>query len=66
LAGAVLTFFGLMHGERIGFAQTLPVAASYLIVSGILIGCAKFAPAMAMLTPTPEPAAEQVEPAHTM
>jgi len=42
LAGAVLTFFGLMHGEHIGIAQTPLVAVSYLVVSGILVACAKF------------------------
>jgi len=49
LAGAGLTFFGFMHGEKIGFGQSLVVAASYLIVSTILVGCAKFA----TLTTTP-------------
>ena len=34
LAGAVLTFFGFMHGEAIGVAQTPWVAVSYLIVAG--------------------------------
>ena len=43
LAGAIMTFFGFMHGEKIGFMQTPVVAVSYLIVSGILIACAKFA-----------------------
>jgi len=43
LAGAALTFFGFMHGEKIGIGQTLVVAVSYLIVSAILVGCAKFA-----------------------
>jgi len=38
-AGSVLTFFGLMHGEHIGFNQTGGVAISYLIVSGILFAC---------------------------
>jgi adenine/guanine/hypoxanthine permease len=37
--GAVLTFFGLMHGEQVGFNQTPGVATSYLIVSGILLAC---------------------------
>jgi AGZA family xanthine/uracil permease-like MFS transporter len=41
-AGAVLTFFGFMHGEAIGFGQTPLVAISYLGVAGILFGCAKF------------------------
>ena len=45
LAGAVLTFFGLMHGETIGFGQTPLVALSYLLVCFILAGCAKYAAA---------------------
>jgi AGZA family xanthine/uracil permease-like MFS transporter len=43
LAGAVLTFFGLMHGEAIGINQTPTVALSYLVVGGVLVACAKFA-----------------------
>ncbi len=42
-AGAVMTFFGLMHGERIGLAQSPSVAASYLLVALFLAACAKFA-----------------------
>jgi AGZA family xanthine/uracil permease-like MFS transporter len=41
-AGAVLTFFGFMHGEKIGIAQTPVVALSYLVISVILLACAKF------------------------
>jgi len=41
LAGAVLTFFGFMHGERIGFGQTPQVAVSYLAVSALLYSCAR-------------------------
>jgi AGZA family xanthine/uracil permease-like MFS transporter len=43
LGAAVLTFFGFMHGEKIGIGQTPVVAASYFIVSIVLAGCAKFA-----------------------
>jgi AGZA family xanthine/uracil permease-like MFS transporter len=43
LAGAVLTFFGFMHGEAIGFGQSPLVALSYLVVAGILLACAKSA-----------------------
>jgi AGZA family xanthine/uracil permease-like MFS transporter len=43
LAGAVLTFFGFMHGEAIGIGQTPLVALSYLIVAAVLLGCAKSA-----------------------
>jgi AGZA family xanthine/uracil permease-like MFS transporter len=55
LAGAILTYFGFMHGEAIGFGQTPVVAASYLAVAAILFGCAKFAvPAPAVETPSHE------------
>jgi AGZA family xanthine/uracil permease-like MFS transporter len=57
LAGAVLTFFGFMHGEAIGIAQTPLVAVSYLIVAAVLLGCAKSAtverPALAHPSPAP-------------
>ena len=41
-AGAGLTFFGFMHGERIGLGQSPQVAASYLVVAVFLAACAKF------------------------
>jgi AGZA family xanthine/uracil permease-like MFS transporter len=41
-AGAVLTFFGLMHGESIGIGQTPTVAIAYLLVAVTLVGCEKF------------------------
>lgn len=43
LAGAVLTFFGFMHGEHIGFAQSPSVAFSYLIVAAVLFLTARYA-----------------------
>ena len=42
LAGGVLTFFGLMHGEHIGIAQTPVVALSYLVVAAAMFIAAKF------------------------
>jgi AGZA family xanthine/uracil permease-like MFS transporter len=42
-AGAILTFFGLMHGQQIGIAVTPVVALSYLVVAGILLVCARLA-----------------------
>jgi AGZA family xanthine/uracil permease-like MFS transporter len=59
LAGAVLTFFGFMHGEAIGVAQTPLVAVSYLVVAAILLGCARSA-TVERKVPLPEAAA----PAH--
>ena len=42
-AGAALTFFGFMHGEHIGFAQSPTIAASYVLLAFLLAGCARFA-----------------------
>jgi AGZA family xanthine/uracil permease-like MFS transporter len=50
-AGGVLTFFGLMHGEAIGYNQTPTVALSYIVVGGVLVACGKFATVTA---PAPE------------
>ncbi|MBN8873983.1 MAG: hypothetical protein J0H67_14195 [Rhodospirillales bacterium] len=49
-AGAVLTFFGFMHGEGIGIAHSPTVAVAYLAVAVLLVGCARKAeaPAVAM------------------
>jgi len=41
-AAAVLTFFGFMHGERIGLAQSPSIAAGYVFVALFLAACAKF------------------------
>ena len=54
LAGAIMTFFGFMHGEKIGVMQTPVVAVSYLIMAGVLIACAKF------VVVAPKPAEEVV------
>ncbi|HXX66694.1 MAG TPA: hypothetical protein VEK07_05915 [Polyangiaceae bacterium] len=43
LVGSILTFFGFMHGEALGFGQTPLVALSYLSVAVILVACARFA-----------------------
>jgi AGZA family xanthine/uracil permease-like MFS transporter len=63
LAGAILTFFGLIHGEKIGFDSSPEVAASYIAVAAILYVCARrasFAP-LAAHHPTPLPEGGQVE-----
>jgi AGZA family xanthine/uracil permease-like MFS transporter len=43
LAGAAFTFFGFMHGEQIGIAQSPVVALSYFVISGIFLCCSRFA-----------------------
>ncbi|MCR8547425.1 hypothetical protein M4578_06270 [Salipiger sp. P9] len=42
-AGAVLTFFGFMHGPEVGFGVTPSVALAYALVAGFLMLCPKFA-----------------------
>ena len=42
-AGAILTFFGFMHGPEVGFGVTPMVATSYAIVAAFLYGCARYA-----------------------
>ncbi len=41
LAGAVLTFFGFMHGDSLGIAKTPTVAIAYLIVSVFLFALSR-------------------------
>lgn len=43
LAGALFTFFGFMHGEHIGLAQSPTLAGAYLMVAAFLAGCGRFA-----------------------
>ncbi len=50
LAGSIMTFFGFMHGEKIGINVSPVVALSYLLVAGIAFGCAK-----GILIKAPEP-----------
>src|SRR5947208_4210687 len=43
LSGAVLTFFGFMHGESVGLAVTPTVAIAYTIVAAFLLGLSRSA-----------------------
>jgi adenine/guanine/hypoxanthine permease len=66
VASAALTFFGFMHGEKIGFGESPVMALSYLGVATFLFACARMAvPATTPATvpevhgePEPLPAAE--------
>jgi AGZA family xanthine/uracil permease-like MFS transporter len=53
LAGALLTFFGFMHGEAIGIAQSPGVALGYLAVAAVLAACARAAGTERAAAPTP-------------
>jgi AGZA family xanthine/uracil permease-like MFS transporter len=59
LAGATLTFFGFMHGEHIGVAQSPTIAASYVLLALLLAGCARFAGTL------PRPPESEAESAHS-
>jgi len=63
LAGAAMTFFGFMHGEGIGIGQTPTVAVSYVIISVVFVGCAKFATVPKMSLEEPEETAGESVPA---
>ena len=56
LAGAVMTFFGFMHGEFVGIAVTPTVAAAYAVVAIFLYLCSRMeATAMEKTVPAAEP-----------
>src|SRR3978361_2317521 len=51
LAGAVLTFFGFMHGEAVGIGVTPGVALAYVVVAAGLFAVGKYS---AEILPHPE------------
>jgi AGZA family xanthine/uracil permease-like MFS transporter len=57
LAGAVLTFFGFMHGESIGVAVTPSVALAYAVVAAFLVGLSRYPEFAAASAPMPSGAA---------
>jgi AGZA family xanthine/uracil permease-like MFS transporter len=56
-AGAVLTFFGFMHGESVGIAVSPTVALAYVLVAALLYGLSR----QPAVTPTQVPAAAPAE-----
>ena len=63
LAGAILTFFGFIHGEAIGFGQSATVAIAYLGVAAVLIVCSRYAEFIPHHTELPHGLAADQEPA---
>jgi AGZA family xanthine/uracil permease-like MFS transporter len=59
LAGAVLTFFGFMHGESVGWAVTPSLALAYALAAGFLFALSRYQAAEAV--PMPAPAATPAE-----
>jgi AGZA family xanthine/uracil permease-like MFS transporter len=55
LVGAVLTFFGFMHGEAIGIAVTPTVAIAYLMVAAFIYGLSRYPEMISMEMPAPKP-----------
>jgi AGZA family xanthine/uracil permease-like MFS transporter len=62
LAGAVLTFFGFMHGEAVGIAVTPTVAIAYAIVAAFLYGLSRM-PASSLDRTVPHEAIPDAVPA---
>ena len=62
LAGALLTFFGFMHGESVGIAVTPVVAIAYVIVAVFLFGLS-LAPASSLDKTAPHEAIPEGVPA---
>jgi adenine/guanine/hypoxanthine permease len=61
-AGAVLTFFGFMHGESIGVAVTPTVAVAYAIVAGFLYALVRYPEFISVeITPPKEAIAHPAE-----
>ena len=54
--GAVLTFFGFMHGPAVGFAVTPMIAAAYAVVAGFLVIADSFATETVETAEVPEAA----------
>ena len=52
LSGAVLTFFGFMHGESVGLAVTPSVAIAYTIVAVFLFGLSRSAAILSAVEPS--------------
>ena len=63
LAGAVLAFFGFIHGEKIGFGQSPVVALSYVAVAVVLVACSRFSLPVASPVTITEAQPEIPEPA---
>jgi adenine/guanine/hypoxanthine permease len=62
LSGAVLTFFGFMHGESVGLAVTPTVAIAYVIVAVFLFALSR-SPAISAAVERPEQNAVAATPA---
>jgi AGZA family xanthine/uracil permease-like MFS transporter len=61
LAGAVLTFFGFMHGESVGIAVTPSVALAYALMAAFLFALSRAPAAAAVPSMSGEPKAVPAE-----
>jgi AGZA family xanthine/uracil permease-like MFS transporter len=53
-AGAVLTFFGFMHGEHVGIAVTPSMALAYAVVAVFLLALGRYPAATTAAAPEPD------------
>jgi len=59
LAGAVFTWFGLMHSAELGFAQSPTLAVAYALMAGIVLLADAFAERAPAITPVRAAAADR-------
>ncbi|WP_206030326.1 hypothetical protein [Roseomonas sp. AR75] len=59
LAGALLTFFGFMHGEAVGFAVSPTISAAYALFAAGLFAFAKVSTPAVLAAPQPRHAAAE-------
>ena len=55
LAGAVLTFFGFMHGGAIGLGVTPAVTIAYVIVAVFIYSLSRYPELISFTAPAPAP-----------
>jgi AGZA family xanthine/uracil permease-like MFS transporter len=60
-AGALLTFFGFMHGESVGFAVSPNVAAAYALIAVFLFALSRYPSGAAVQSPSSVHAATPAE-----
>jgi adenine/guanine/hypoxanthine permease len=62
MTGAGLTFFGFMHGDRLGIAQSPTVAASYLIIGCVMVAASKLVAVSSVASSQEDEEEEEAEP----
>ena len=60
MAGAILTFFGLIHAEAIGLGRTPTMSTGYLMVAALLLIAGRIGVAARPPEPVPTQIAQEI------